>query len=62
MGLTFLNYLGRNRSLAVGLALLVGLIAFAVIGSLLVDPQNVRPLSARVRPPPQSGRCHRRWR
>jgi peptide/nickel transport system permease protein len=48
MGLGFINYLGRNRELAVGLALLIGLVAFAVIGGLLVDPQNARPLSARV--------------
>ena len=32
MGLTFLYYLRRNRSLGVGLALLVGMIAFAGVG------------------------------
>src|ERR1700732_5046202 len=48
MGLTVFYYLRRNRELAVGLALLFGLVAFAVIGGLLVDPQNARPLSARV--------------
>src|SRR5258708_5722197 len=52
MGLTWMNYLARNRELGVGLALLLGMIAFAVIGGLLVDPQNARPLSARVLQPP----------
>ena len=46
------GYLSRNRSLAVGLALLFGMIAFAVIGGLIVDPQNARPLSARPLQPP----------
>jgi len=44
MGLTLVNYLARNRELRVGFALLLGMIAFAVIGGLLVDPQNARPL------------------
>ena len=52
MGVTWLRYLARNRQLGVGLALLLGMIAFAVIGGLLVDPQNARPLSARVLQPP----------
>lgn len=52
MGMTWLSYLARNRQLGVGLALLLGMIAFAVIGGLLVDPQNARPLSARVLQPP----------
>ena len=46
------RYLRRNRSLLVGLALLFGIIAFAVIGGLFVDPQNARPLSARPLQPP----------
>jgi peptide/nickel transport system permease protein len=46
------GYLRRNSSLLVGLALLFGIIAFAVIGGLLVDPQNARPLSARPLQPP----------
>src|SRR3984957_9705768 len=52
MGGTSLSYLARNRQLGVGLALLLGMIAFAVIGGFLVDPQNARPLSARVLQPP----------
>jgi len=46
------GYLSRNRSLVVGLALLFGMIAFAVIGGMFVDPQNARPLSARPLQPP----------
>jgi peptide/nickel transport system permease protein len=46
------RYLRRNKSLAVGLVLLLGLVAFAVIGSWLVDPENARPLSVRVLQPP----------
>ena len=46
------GYLRRNRPLLVGLALLFGIIAFAMIGGLLVDPQNARPLSARPLQPP----------
>lgn len=49
---TVTGYLRRNRSLLVGLALLFGIVAFAVIGGLLVDPQNARPLSARPLQPP----------
>jgi peptide/nickel transport system permease protein len=46
------GYLRRNSSLLVGLALLFGIVAFAVIGGLFVDPQNARPLSARPLQPP----------
>jgi peptide/nickel transport system permease protein len=46
------GYLRRNRSLVIGLALLFGMIAFAVIGGLFVDPENARPLSARPLQPP----------
>jgi peptide/nickel transport system permease protein len=42
----------RNRALGVGIALLLGLIAFAVIGGAFVDPENARPLSTRVLQPP----------
>src|SRR5271154_6273626 len=52
MVLTLFKYLGRNRELAIGLGLLLSMIAFAVIGGFLVDPQNARPLSARVLQPP----------
>jgi peptide/nickel transport system permease protein len=46
------GYLRRNSTLLVGLALLFGIIAFAVIGGLVVDPQNARPLSTRPLQPP----------
>jgi peptide/nickel transport system permease protein len=49
---TVTGYLRRNSSLLVGLALLFGIIAFAVIGGLFVDPQNARPLSTRPLQPP----------
>src|SRR3569833_2849256 len=52
MGLALLKYLDRNRTLAAGLALLLGMVAFSIIGGYLVDPQNARPLSARVLQPP----------
>ena len=45
-------YVRRNKSLLVGLLLLVGLVGFAVVGSWLVDPDNARPLSTRVLQPP----------
>ena len=47
-----LSYLRRNSPLVVGLVLLLGLIAFAVIGGRFVDPQSFRPLSARPLQPP----------
>jgi peptide/nickel transport system permease protein len=50
--LAALRYLRRNKSLLVGLGLLFGLIAFAVIGGWLVNPDNARPLSTRVLQPP----------
>ena len=49
---TVTGYLRRNSSLLVGLALLFGIIAFAVIGGLFVDSQNARPLSTRSLQPP----------
>ena len=47
-----LRYLRRNRSLVVGLVLLLGLIAFAVVGGWFVEPQSYRPLSTRMLQPP----------
>jgi peptide/nickel transport system permease protein len=46
------RYFRRNRSLTVGVLLLAGLVGFAVIGGALVDPDNARPLSARMLQPP----------
>jgi peptide/nickel transport system permease protein len=45
-------YVRRNKSLLLGLLLLVGLVGFAVVGSWLVGPDNARPLSTRVLQPP----------
>lgn len=47
-----LRYLRRNKSLLVGLSMLFGLIAFAVIGGWAIDTENARPLSAGVLKPP----------
>jgi peptide/nickel transport system permease protein len=46
------NYLRRNPSLAVGLFILLGLVLFAGVGRLFIDPADARPLSAPVFEPP----------
>ena len=48
------SYLRRNPSLAVGIALLAALALFVVIGTLLVDTEDARPLSAPTLRPPSS--------
>ncbi len=40
------RYVSRNPSLAHGIALLTALVLFVLIGSLLVDTEDARPLSA----------------
>jgi peptide/nickel transport system permease protein len=40
------RYLGRNPSLALGIVLLAALALFVMIGNLLVDTEDARPLSA----------------
>lgn len=45
-------YLRRNRSLLVGLAILVALVLFVVIGHLTVNVEEARPLSVRSLKPP----------
>ncbi len=52
MAVAPLRYLRRNRSLLVGLIMLLGLLAFAVIGGWTVDTENARPLSAPILHPP----------
>jgi len=47
-----LRYFRRNKVLAVGAVVIALLIAFTVIGFLVVDPQNAYPLSAPTRKPP----------
>ena len=48
------SYLRRNPSLAVGIALLAALALFVIIGNLLVDTEDARPLSAPTLRPPSS--------
>ncbi len=48
----FVRYLRRNWSLAAGLAILVFLILFTVIGFLVIDPKHAYPLAAPPRRPP----------
>ena len=48
------SYLRRNPSLAVGIALLAALDLFVIIGNLLVDTEDARPLSAPTLRPPSS--------
>ena len=47
-----MRYIRRNKSLAFGLAILLFLIAFTVIGFLTIDPKHAYPLSAAARQPP----------
>lgn len=48
------RYLRRNPSLAVGIALLGALALFVIIGHLVVDTENARPLSAPTLRPPSA--------
>ena len=47
-----LRYLRRNPSLAIGLLILILLVAFTVIGLLTVDVKKAYPLSVRSKQPP----------
>jgi peptide/nickel transport system permease protein len=47
-----LRYLRRNKSLGVGVAILLILIAFTAIGFLAVDPKHAYPLAAPTKRPP----------
>jgi peptide/nickel transport system permease protein len=47
-----LRYLKRNPSLAVGIALLAILILFIITGTIIIDPEDARPLSAPPLHPP----------
>jgi peptide/nickel transport system permease protein len=51
LALTF-RYLRRNPSLAVGILILLGLVAFTVIGLLTVNPKHAYPLAVRPKMPP----------
>jgi len=47
-----IRYLKRNPSLPIGIAMLMSLLLFSVIGSFLVDTQRARPLSVMAIQPP----------
>jgi peptide/nickel transport system permease protein len=47
-----LRYIRRNKSLAVGLAILLFLIAFTAIGFMVIDPKHAYPLSAAAKKAP----------
>ena len=47
-----IRYIKRNKSLAIGLAILLFLIAFTVIGFLTINPRHAYPLSAATRQAP----------
>jgi peptide/nickel transport system permease protein len=49
-----LRYLRRNKSLAVGLIILLLLVAFTVIGLLTIDPKQAYPLAVRSKQPPSA--------
>ncbi len=48
------RYLLRNPALLAGLLMLLALLLFVVIGSILTDPDNARPMANRPRQPPSS--------
>lgn len=47
-----MRYIRRNKSLAIGLAILLFLIAFTAIGFMVIDPKHAYPLSAAARKAP----------
>ncbi len=47
-----MRYIRRNKSLAIGLAILLFLIAFTLIGFLTINPRHAYPLSAATRQAP----------
>jgi peptide/nickel transport system permease protein len=47
-----LRYLRRNKSLAIGVAIILLLVLFTIVGALTVDPSNAYPLSAATKKPP----------
>ncbi len=48
----FLRYLRRNKGLALGVIILLGLVAFTVIGLMTVDLKQAYPLSVAAKKPP----------
>jgi peptide/nickel transport system permease protein len=47
-----LRYLRRNKTLAIGLVILLALVAFTAIGFLVIDPKHAYPLTAATKKPP----------
>jgi len=48
----FGRYLRRNKSLLIGLLLLLGLVLFTVTGLLIINPKDAYPLAVRPKQPP----------
>src|SRR5438034_3923984 len=48
------RYFRRNKSLLIGLIILFILIAFTVVGQLVINPDNAYPLSVRSKQPPSA--------
>jgi peptide/nickel transport system permease protein len=52
-GLTLLlRYLRRNKGLAIGLLILIGLVLFTAIGLMTINPKQAYPLAVATRKPP----------
>lgn len=47
-----LRYFRRNKGLAVGLIILIGLVLFTIIGLATINPKHAYPLAAATRQPP----------
>ena len=50
----FLRYLRRNPGLAIGLTIILLLVAFTVIGLLTIKTKNAYPLSVASKQPPSA--------
>jgi peptide/nickel transport system permease protein len=48
----FLRYLRRNKGLAVGLLILLGLVLFTAIGLMTINPKHAYPLAVATKKPP----------
>jgi peptide/nickel transport system permease protein len=48
----FFRYLWRNKSLLIGLIILLALITFTVVGMLTINPKHAYPLAVRAKQPP----------
>lgn len=48
----FLRYMNRNKGLAVGVIILLGLVLFTAIGLMTINPKHAYPLSVMTKQPP----------